>query len=304
MFTGILSGLFWALETVLIGQVMNMQGIRALLIAPFVCTFLHDTFSAAWMFFYNLKKGQIKDVYQALHSKYGKFVSVAALIGGPVVMSGYMMTIHYLGSSIGAVVSAVFPVMGAVLAVIFLKEKMKWFQWIFLFLTILGVYGIHYSTDMLVMNAWLGLTGAFFCSFGWGIEAVILAKCLKSDGMKKEFALQIRQMTSSFVYGLILLPFMKKFNLLHILWDGKLIFMIGLAALFATISYLFYYKSIYKVGAAKAMALNITYVAWSIVLTVFMFHDFQYVTPVMIGCSILVFGCSILTTFDFKRKIV
>ena len=43
---------------------------------------------------------------------------------------------------------------------------------------------------------------------------------------------------------------------------------IGASALFAGVSYLFYYKAIAKLGAAKSMALNITYTAWAIVLSV------------------------------------
>ena len=304
MGTGILSGLFWAMETVLIGQVMHMEGMSVLFLTPFVCTFLHDAFSAIWMFAYNHKNGQIQAVRDSFQSRNGKFVSLAAIIGGPVGMSGYMMTIHYLGSSMGAVVSAIFPAIGALLAVLFLKEKMKWYQWVFLFLTLLGVYGINYSSSIEIVNVSLGFLGAFLCAFGWGMEAVILAKCLKSDQIRHEHALQIRQTTSALVYGLVLLPFLMKFNFMALFWNGRVLLLIGVAALFATVSYLFYYKAIYKVGASKAMALNITYVAWSIVLTVVLFQDFNFITPMTLGCSVLVFGCGILTTFDFKRKIV
>ncbi len=43
-----------------------------------------------------------------------------------------------------------------------------------------------------------------------------------------------------------------------------------LAALFAAVSYLFYYKTIAKKGAAKAMALNITYTAWAMINSKFL----------------------------------
>lgn len=48
---------------------------------------------------------------------------LAAVIGGPIGMTGYVLAINYMGASIGAVASAVFPAIGAILAYFFLKEK-------------------------------------------------------------------------------------------------------------------------------------------------------------------------------------
>ena len=302
MVTGMLSGLFWAFETILIGFAMNSKDLNALFITPFICTFFHDAFSAFWITCHNTTRGNFLEVLSVLKTSHAKYVSLAAIIGGPIGMSGYMITIHYLGSSIGAVVSAIFPAVGAVLAVIFLKEKMKWYQWIFLLLTLFGVYGINYSSQVNVVNFGLGLIGACMCAFGWGIEAVILAKCLKDDCLKNEYALQIRQTTSAIVYGCVLVPFLMNSNVGVHFFQWRTLLWIGVAALFATLSYLFYYQAIYKVGASKAMALNITYVAWAMILTCAFFGSAANLTPMTVGCALLVLVCSILVTFDFKRK--
>ena len=82
-----------------------------------------------------------------------------------------------MGASIGAVASAVFPAIGAILAFFFLKEKMQWYRWVLLAVTLLGVYGLSYSPELDISNFLLGILGALMCAFGWGIEAVILAKC-------------------------------------------------------------------------------------------------------------------------------
>lgn len=42
---------------------------------------------------------------------------------------------------------------------------------------------------------------------------------------------------------------------------------IGVIALAGTVSYVFYYKAIYNMGPTRAMALNITYSAWAIILS-------------------------------------
>ena len=308
MLAGILAGVTWALETIIIGIALSMTPFvsteRAVFLAPFVSTFIHDACSAIWACIYNGIKGNLKNVIGALKTKSGKFVILAAVIGGPVGMTGYVLAVANMGASIGAVASAIFPAIGAVLACIFLKEKMQWYRWIFLVVTLLGVYGLSYSPELEVVNFWLGIVGALMCAFGWGIEAVILAKCLQDPEVTDEIALQIRQTTSAVTYGAIILPFLKGWGFTVDLFSGGtgwLLPTIGLAALMATVSYLFYYKAISQIGASKSMALNVSYAAWAIVFTVIIFRDFSVLNPVTIVCAIIVLLCGILAAADYKE---
>ena len=308
MLFGISAGVTWALETIIIGIALSMapfiEDKRAVFLAPFVSTFIHDGCSAIWACIYNTVRGQLPDVFKALKTKSGKFVMLAGVIGGPVGMTGYIMSINYMGASIGAVASAVFPAIGAVLAYIFLKEEMKWYRWVLLGITLLGVYGLSYSPEISINNFWLGITGALMCSFGWGIEAVILAKCFKDPSVKNEYALQIRQTTSALIYGVILLPVLKGWGFTVNLFKGesiKVLPIIALAALFATISYLCYYKAIAKIGASKAMALDVTYAAWSIFFTVVILRDFSVLSPLTVGCALIVIVCGVLAAADFNE---
>lgn len=308
MTAGIIAGVTWALETVILGIALAMTPFisteQAIFLAPFASTFLHDAFSAIWCFIYNAIRGNLKNVWRALRTKSGKWVVVAAVIGGPIGMTGYVMAVNYMGASIGAIASAIFPAIGSVLAFIFLKEKMKWHQWLFLVATLLGVYGLSYSPNLDITNFWLGLIGALMCSFGWGIEAVILAKCLKDPEVTDEYALQIRQTTSALVYGIILLPILKGWGFTASLFStgtGWLLPTIALAALFATVSYLFYYKAIAKIGASKAMALNVTYTAWAILFTVVILRDLSVLSPLTVACAIVVLVCGIFAATDFKN---
>ena len=277
---------------------------QAFFLAPFVSTFLHDFCSALWAMLYNGIRGNLGNVWRALKTKSGKGVVLAAIIGGPIGMTGYVLAVNYMGASIGAVVSAIFPAIGTILAYIFLKEKMKWYQWIFLAFTLLGVYGLSYSPDLQIKSFWIGLLGALMCSFGWGIEAVILAKCLKDSDITDEYALQIRQTTSAAVYGIVLLPVLKgwKFTVgLLRIESGVLLLVLALAALCATLSYLFYYKAIAQIGASKAMALNVTYAAWAIIFTIVLFRDFSILFPLTIVCAFVVLVCGIFAAADFKE---
>ncbi len=226
-------------------------------------------------------------------------------------MTGYVMSVNYMGASIGAVASAIFPAIGAVLAFFFLKEKMKWYQWFFLVATLLGVYGLYYSPEMNATNYALGILGAVLCSFGWGIEAVILAKSLADPEVTDEYALQIRQTTSAITYGAILLPVISlikgwgiseswKFaGSLFVSEEVWLIPTIALAGLSATISYLFYYKAIAQIGASKAMGLNVTYGAWALVFTAIITKTMPSVVSIV--CAAVVLICSIFAAADFKE---
>ena len=274
MFAGIIAGITWAVETIVLGIALAMSPFviteRAIFLAPFVSTFIHDFFSAIWSLIWNASRGNMGKVVKALKTKSGRFVALAAIIGGPVGMTGYVLSVANMGASIGAVASAIFPAIGAVLAYFFLKEKMQWYRWIFLILSLLGVYGLSYSPEINITNFWLGLLGTLMCAFGWGIEAVIIAKSVQDGAVTDEIALLIRQTTSALVYGAFILPIMGGWGFTASLFTGTgwLLPIIAVAAMFATASYLFYYKAISQIGASKSMALNITYSAWAVIFSI------------------------------------
>ena len=123
MIAGIIAGITWAIATVVLGIALGMTPFlsteEAMFLAPFVSTFLHDACSAIWSCIYNLVRGNIKNVWRAFCTKSGKWVVLAAVIGGPIGMTGYVMAVNYMGASIGAVASAIFPAIGSILAYVF-----------------------------------------------------------------------------------------------------------------------------------------------------------------------------------------
>lgn len=309
MIAGIIAGITWAIETIVLGVALAMSPFvsteQAVMLAPFASTFLHDSFSAIWSCVYNGVRGNLPNVIKALKTRSGKFVALAAVIGGPVGMTGYVLSVANMGASIGAVASAIFPAIGAVLAYFFLKEKMQWYRWVFLIISLLGVYGLSYSPEINITNFWLGFAGTLMCAFGWGIEAVIIAKSVQDDSVTDEIALQIRQTTSAIVYGVVLLPILKGWGFTLSLFSGTgtLIPIIAAAALFATVSYLFYYKAISQIGASKAMALNITYSAWAVVIGIIVLRDMSLLNPITIICTVVVLVFAILAGADYKELI-
>ena len=309
MFAGIVAGITWAAETIILGIALAMSPFvsteQAVFLAPFVSTFLHDFFSAVFSWIYNGVRGNLPAFFKAVKTRSGLFVALAAVIGGPVGMTGYVLAVANMGASIGAVASSIFPAIGAVLAYFFLKEKMSWYRWVFLILCLAGVYGLSYSPDTNITNFWLGIIGALLCAFGWGIEAVIIAKCVQDDAVTDEIALQIRQTTSAIVYGIVIIPVLKAWGFTASLFKGTgmLLPIIAIAALFATASYLFYYRAISQIGASKSMALNIPYSAWAVVFAVIFLKDTSLLNPVTILCTLAVLVFGILAAADYKDLI-
>lgn len=307
MVEGLVAGITWALETIFLSLALQsapfVKTDQAIFLAPFVSTFLHDTCSALYMLFLNLVRGKGKKVVKALTTFNGRLVMIAALIGGPIGMTGYTLAVNNMGSAIGAVSTAIFPAIGSVLACYFLKEKMQWYRWIFLIATLLGIYGLSYSPNVDIKNWGLGILGVIMCSVGWGVEAVILAKSMQSDLVSDDVALQIRQSASAIFYGIVLLPLLGGWKLTGSLFTNHefhCLGLIALAGLFATISYLFYYIAINKIGAAKAMALDISYVAWAFLITVVVFNKYNLLNTLTILCTLDVFICGILAATDFS----
>ncbi len=308
MFSGILAGITWALETVILGIALSMTPFisteQGLLLAPFASTFLHDAASAVYMFIFNGIRRSLRDVLKIFKTKSLKWLIISSAIGGPVGMTGYVIAVNYMGASIGAVASAIYPAIGSVLAYFFLKEKIKWYQWIFLAFTLLGVFGLSYSPELEITNFWLGLCGVFMCAFGWGIEGVILSKCLKDSAVKSEYALQIRQTTSAIIYGLVIIPALGGIKFTAGLFTGEnatVLLIIALAALCATVSYLFYYKAIGTIGVSKAMGLNITYTAWAMIFSLAITRDFSNLNALTVLCATVVVVCGIFAAADFRQ---
>lgn len=305
MLCGIFAGITWALETVILGIALSMapfvSGAEAALLAPFVSTFLHDFFSAVYLLLINAVKGNLKNIFAVIKSRDFLFLALSSAIGGPIGMTGYVLAVRYMGASIGAVASAVYPAIGSILACIFLKEKMRRYRWLFLVLTLLGVFALSYSPQIDVKNFRLGLLGVLMCSLGWGTEGVILSKCFRG-GIKSEYALQIRQLVSAVIYGAAIIPALGgvPFTLSLLRGAGSAVLpVIAAAALFATVSYLLYYKAIARLGVAKAMGLNITYTAWAIVFSALILRNFAILNLRTVILSAWIVICAFLAAADF-----
>lgn len=298
---GLLAGVLWALDTVILGVALAMAPFvskeTAVALAPFVSTFLHDFCSSVWMLIYTGVRKQFSNVFKALRTRSGKFILLGALLGGPIGMTGYVNAIHYIGPAYTAIISSMFPAVGAFLSFVFLKEKMKPLQIAGLFVSITGVIWLGYTPDTVgVHGVALGFGCALLCCFGWASEAVICAYGMKDPDVSDEHALQIRQLTSAVFYGIVILDVFRGWKLTAEVVCTAAFPIIALSALFGTASYLFYYRAISTIGAAKAMALNITYSAWAILFSALLYCSVPDLKSIL--CAVAILGGSIAAGTD------
>lgn len=263
--SGVSSAVMWGADTVLMGVILAMTPFlsdKAIFLAPFITAFFHDTFSAIWTFIYLACKRQIGGLFKSMKTKSAMFVVLAALMGGPVGMTGYLLAVKLIGPSYTAIISSLYPAVGAILAYFILKEKMNKKAWMGLIIAIIGVSILGYSSGQNGTSI-VGFLCAGLCVIGWGSECVICAYGMKDDEVSSEFALQIRQLTSAIVYGVLIIPVVGGIGLSFEILRTSVIWWIGATALTGTISYLCYYSAIYRIGATRAMGINITYVVWA-----------------------------------------
>lgn len=291
LFSGVMSGIFWGLDTVLTGVVLAMSPFietkETIFLAPFISAFLHDTFSSIWMFIYMIITRQIKEVIRALRTKSGKFICISSIFGGPIGMASYLLAIKYIGAGYTASISSIYPAVGAFWAYLFLKEKLSKKAVFGLYLSILSVMLLGYSPDKISNSGYMiGFSLALICVLGWSLESVICAYGMKDDEVSPVQALQIRQLVSAIFYGIIIIPLVGGVELTSTVFSSKSSIIICIVALVGTASYMCYYTSIDIIGPVKATGLNITYSIWAIIFDVILLGN--QITLKLIFCSILI----------------
>ena len=302
---GLFSGILWGLDTVVLGIALSMSPYigtaEAIAFAAIASSFLHDAGCAIWLMIYMGAKRRLKDTLAALKTRSGKVVMLGALLGGPIGMTGYVIAINNIGAAYTAIISAFYPALGAFLSFVLLKEKMDGKQIASLVAALVGVMAMGYISagDSEMGNATLGLVGAILAVIGWGSEAVLCAWGMRDDAVDNETALQIRETTSALVYGMVVLPLFGAWGFTASAAPSLATGVIALSALAGTASYLFYYKGISVIGAAKAMALNISYSAWAVVFGFVLQGTVP--TPATVFFCVLILAGTVLAASDWSE---
>lgn len=242
---------------------------------------VNDICSAVWTLIYAAIIGRLGDFARSINTKPGRILIVAAIIGGPLASTAYVIGLQMAGSII-VPIAALNAAIGAIIGRIIYKQKLSGGMILgivicFAAAVIIGLFGYGIPEGGLAGifgnmsgEAVIGIIAAFCAALGWGIEGAVggYACCM----VDTEVAICIRQCTSGIVNAVILCSLLSVMGgdgigsglalVGHALADGPSIWMFFIGGVFASWSFKFWYKGASMCGAALGMGCNGTYAFW------------------------------------------
>ena len=286
---------------------------------------VNDICSAVWTLIYAAIIGRLGDFARSINTKPGRILIVAAIIGGPLASTAYVIGLQMAGSII-VPIAALNAAIGAIIGRIIYKQKLSGGMILgivicFAAAVIIGLFGYGIPEGGLAGifgnmsgEAVIGIIAAFCAALGWGIEGAVggYACCM----VDTEVAICIRQCTSGIVNAVILCSLLSLMGgdgigsglalVGHALADGPSIWMFFIGGVFASWSFKFWYKGASMCGAALGMGCNGTYAFWGplycLVVCGFIFggEGWNIAWPGWVGAITMVIGILVLAISQQK----
>lgn len=310
----ILSGMCYGLYSAFItlgmsnGVWADWYGVNTAALSAFVITYmlgalgsaLNDTISAIWCIGIAAAKGKMGDFFRTLTTKPGRMMIFAALLGGPIASTAYIVALQMAGSIV-IPITALCPAIGAIMARILFKQKLTPRMLLGIaicFGATLMIGGTGFLDDA-PEGLMLGILIAFIAAFGWGLEGCIAG--YGTSMIDYEIGITIRQCTSGLSNLIILVPIMAimagNFGLAPSLIgqavassDAMIWFVVS--GFFAVFAYSLWYKGNSMCGAALGMACNGAYSFWGpffcwLILGVFVGQEGWALAPIAWAAAIV-----------------
>lgn len=301
MLNALLSGIFWGADTSFMGYYFSMYSIYFMvpLLFPIFITFIHDMVSALLINISILVTGRFNAVIEDIKKTKSKYIWLGSFLGGPIGMCSFILAIEYAGPAITAIISSIYPAVGLFFAYIFLKEKRKPYQVVALFIAIAFIIALAFIDEGYTNRSIMGIIFALVCACAWGSEAVLCSYGMKSGEISNLSAICIRQNLSMITYGTLLTLYFVFFQYGESIDFNSSLAYVGMAAIFGSTSYYCYYRALATIGVSRAMALNISYTAFSAIFSYLLFGIELNISQMLIGFCIVVSG--LVSAYDFEK---
>ena len=279
---GLFSGVFWGLGLTISTYIFSLYNV-----SPFVVAFVHDfisIFILAAILLIKYKKIDFKIFTNIRNIS----VIIGALLAGPIGMQCNLYAVKYIGGGLTSSITAVYPAVSVILAIVFLKHKVSKKTIVGIALIIAGIFAQSYTSEQ-VNSFYIGFLFALICAVAWGSESVLSSYAM-SNNLTEIETLLIRQVTSFLAYLVIVL--FNGFSVSEVA-DVKLGGLIFIFVLSNMISYIAYYMSINRLKPAKATGLNVSYVVWTVVFSA-IFLGIGLSTLVVITSLVIMLGVYII----------
>ena len=301
MLNALFSGIFWGADTSFMGYYFSMYSIyfAVPLMLPIFITFIHDMVSALLINISILITGRLKAVITDIKKAKSKYIWLGSLLGGPIGMCSFILAIEYTGPAITAIISSIYPAVGLFFAYILLKEKRKPYQVVALFIAIAFIIALGFIDEGHTNRSIMGIIFALVCACAWGSEAVLCSYGMKSGEISNLSAICIRQNLSMITYGTMMTLYFIFFQYGESIDFNSSLAYVGMAAIFGSTSYYCYYRALATIGVSRAMALNISYTAFSAIFSYLLFGIELTISQMLIGFCIVVSG--LISAYDFEK---
>lgn len=307
---GVIVGLAWGLDGVLMGEVGKSSIFSNFELSPLVTALFHDGFAFFWIALSLVFSKQLVGAFKLLKTKKGLVTIVAAIVGAPVGMSAYLLAIKYAGAPYASSISVIYPGVGAILSYFILKEKLSVRAMVGIAVSLFGSFMLGFNPSADVPQTFFkGVLFALVAVAGWALEGVIVGFAMKK--IKNEEHIQatpqqflcVRYLTSLASYALVVVPLVGGYGVAGKVITSGLVFKYAGIAILGAITYLAWYKAVDLIGAAMGTALNSTASLWSIIFSVLLFGA-KITLPLAIWGCVIVLGVFIfaIDPKSFKKK--
>jgi drug/metabolite transporter (DMT)-like permease len=185
------------------------------------------------------------------------------------------MAMGFVGPVFAAISSLFYPVIGAIIARLWYKEKISKRAAIGMCIIIFGgmvIYGpsLFGEMDASNPNAWLGYVGGIMSAIGWGTEGAVAGRAM--DVSDPDVGIHCRFSFEILFWGLLILPFLATFTDLPIkaliidtIMHCKAMLWIVLAAACHAYCYTAFYKSFSLIGVGRGEAIGNLYAVFALI---------------------------------------
>jgi drug/metabolite transporter (DMT)-like permease len=247
------------------------------LAATAVMTWVHAITVFLFLLLWNGVLGKIKDYGRTIvrFRKISKWYALASLCGGPMAIFGSYMAMGFVGPVFAAVTSLFYPVIGAVIARLWYKEKISGRAAIGMGIIIFGgvvIYGpgLFGEMDITSNYAWLGYVGGIMSAIGWGTEGAVAARAM--DVSDPDVGIHCRFSFEILFWGILILPVLALFTDLPIgalimdtLQNEMAMLWILLASACHAYCYTSFYKSFSLIGVGRGEAIGNLYAVFALI---------------------------------------
>lgn len=302
---GILSGFLWGCNNYLydIGARPLAEGSSAAgILIPLVCTAVNDMSAAVFLLLVNGARGILRCVRTIFHRS-GAFLCAAAILGGPLGQLSYCLGILWAGPTYALAISALYPVVGCVLARVLLRQVITVRMGIGIMLAVAGaILTAGTPSDFDAPLLLPGLLCALTAALCWGSEIVLAVRGMAD--IEPDLAITLRECISGTVLLFMAVIILQgQFVLEEISSRPTTLGLLAAAGIIAGISYFLWYAVNRAIGCARGMALNASYIIWGVLLQ-WSIGGAAVSGQMILGCGLVFAGVVLVSLYPQKAETI